>query len=164
MSKKNSLKTIAGSLKFIIIAMGLCAFAIQSVISLMLIISDADNIATLRAPWMAFLWSTAIPMIPALIYSWKTASNIGRNKPFCLDNSKNLKNIAISSICDAALVLTGNIIYLLLDISHPSVLLFSCIIVLIGIAILLRRWDFRSLFATPPNCRKKTSLRYEVKA
>lgn len=50
MSKKISLKTIAGSLKFIIIAMGLCAFAIQSVISLMLIISDADNIDKLRAP------------------------------------------------------------------------------------------------------------------
>ena len=49
MSKKISLKTIAGSLKFIIIAMGLCAFAIQSVISLMLIISDADNIDKLRA-------------------------------------------------------------------------------------------------------------------
>ena len=98
MSKKISLKTIAGSLKFIIIAMGLCAFAIQSVISLMLIISDADNIDKLRAPWMVFLWSTAIPMIPALIYSWKTASNIGRNKPFCLDNSKNLKPPVRSSL------------------------------------------------------------------
>lgn len=158
MSKKNSLKTIAGSLKFIIIAMGLCAFAIQSVISLMLIISDADNIATLRAPWMAFLWSTAIPMIPALIYSWKTASNIGRNKPFCLDNSKNLKNIAISSICDAALVLTGNIIYLLLDISHPSVLLFSCIIVLIGIAIFIAAMGLSQLIRNAAELQEENEL------
>lgn len=158
MSKKNSLKTIAGSLKFIIIAMGLCAFAIQSVISLMLIISDADNIATLRAPWMAFLWSTAIPMIPALIYSWKTASNIGRNKPFCLDNSKNLKNIAISSICDAALVLAGNIIYLLLDISHPSVLLFSCIIVLIGIAIFIAAMGLSQLIRNAAELQEENEL------
>ncbi len=158
MSKKNSLKTIAGSLKFIIIAMGLCAFAIQSVISLMLIISDADNIATLRAPWMAFLWSTAIPMIPALIYSWKTASNIGKNKPFCLDNSKNLKNIAISSICDAALVLAGNIIYLLLDISHPSVLLFSSIIVLIGIAIFIAAMGLSQLIRNAAELQEENEL------
>ena len=151
MSKKISLKTIAGSLKFIIIAMGLCAFAIQSVISLMLIISDADNIDKLRAPWMVFLWSTAIPMIPALIYSWKTASNIGRNKPFCLDNSKNLKNIAISSICDAALVLAGNI-------SHPSVLLFSCIIVLIGIAIFIAAMGLSQLIRNAAELQEENEL------
>lgn len=155
MSKKISLKTIAGSLKFIIIAMGLCAFAIQSVISLMLIISDADNIDKLRAPWMVFLWSTAIPMIPALIYSWKTASNIGRNKPFCLDNSK---NIAISSICDAALVLAGNIIYLLLDISHPSVLLFSSIIVLIGIAIFIAATGLSQLIRNATELQEENEL------
>lgn len=157
MSKKISLKTIAGSLKFIIIAMGLCAFAIQSVISLMLIISDADNIDKIRAPWMIFLWSTAIPMIPALIYSWKTASNIGRNKPFCLDNSKNLKNIAISSICDAALVLAGNIIYLL-DISHPSVLLFSSIIVLIGIAIFIAAMGLSQLIRNAAELQEENEL------
>lgn len=158
MSKKNSLKTVAGSLKFIIIAMGLCAFAIQSVISLMLIISDADNIDTLRAPWMAFLWSTAIPMIPALIFSWKTATNIGRNKPFCFDNSKNLRNIAISSICDASLVLVGNIVYLLLDISHPSVLLFSCIVVLIGIAIFIAAMGLSQLIRKAAELQEENEL------
>lgn len=158
MSKKISLKTIAHSLKFIIIAMGLCAFAIQSVISLMLIISDADDIDTLRIPWMAFLWSTAIPMIPALIYSWKTATNIGKNKAFCLDNSKNLKNIAISSICDAALVLVGNIIYLLLDISHPSVLLFSSIIVLIGIAIFIAAMGLSQLIRNAAELQEENEL------
>ena len=124
----------------------------------MLIISDADNIDNLTAPWMAFLWSTAIPMIPALIYSWKTASNIGRNKPFCLDNSKNLKNIAISSICDAALVLTGNIIYLLLDISHPSVLLFSSIIVLIGIAIFIAAMGLSQLIRNAAELQEENEL------
>lgn len=158
MSKKDSLKTVAVSLKFIIIAMGLCAFAIQSVISLMLIVSDADNIDKLRAPWMAFLWSTAIPMIPALIYSWKTASNIGKNKPFCLENSKNLKNIAISSICDALLVLVGNIAYLLLDISHPSVLLFSCIVVLIGIAIFIAAMGLSRLIRSAAELQEENEL------
>ena len=97
-------------------------------------------------------------MIPALIYSWKTASNIGRNKPFCLDNSKNLKNIAISSICDAALVLAGNIIYLLLDISHPSVLLFSCIIVLIGIAIFIAAMGLSQLIRNAAELQEENEL------
>ncbi len=158
MSKKISLKTIAGSLKFIIVAMGLCAFAIQSVISLMLIVSDAEEIDAIRIPWMAFLWSTAIPMIPALIYSWKTASNIGKNKAFCLDNAKNLKNIAISSISDAALVLIGNIVYLLLDISHPSVLLFSCVIVLVGIAIFIAAMGLSQLIRNAAELQEETEL------
>ncbi|HAS37298.1 MAG TPA: DUF2975 domain-containing protein [Ruminococcaceae bacterium] len=158
MSKKISLKTIAGSLKFIIVAMGLCAFAIQSVISLMLIVSDAEEIDAIRIPWMAFLWSTAIPMIPALIYSWKTASNIGKNKAFCLDNAKNLKNIAISSISDAALVLVGNIVYLLLDISHPSVLLFSCVIVLVGIAIFIAAMGLSQLIRNAAELQEETEL------
>lgn len=158
MSKNISMKTIAGSLKFIIIAMGLCALAIQGTISLMFIISDADDIERLRIPWMAFLWSTAIPIIPALIYSWKTASNIGRNKAFCLDNSKNLRNIAISSICDAALVLIGNIAYLLLDLSHPSVLLFSCIIVLIGIAIFIAAMGLSQLIRNAAELQEETEL------
>lgn len=158
MSKNISLKTISGSLKFIIIAMGLCAFAIQSIISLMLIISDADNIDTLRIPWMIFLWSTAIPMIPALIFSWKTACNIGRNKAFCLDNAKNLKNIAISSISDAALVLVGNIVYLLINISHPSVLLFSCIVVLIGVAIFIAAMGLSQLICNAAELQEETEL------
>ena len=158
MSKKISLKTIAGSLKFIIVAMGLCAFAIQSVISLMLIVSDAEEIDAIRIPWMAFLWSTAIPMIPALIYSWRTASNIGKNKAFCLDNAKNLKNIAISSISDAALVLVGNIVYLLLDISHPSVLLFSCVIVLVGIAIFIAAMGLSQLIRNAAELQEETEL------
>ena len=158
MSKKISLKTIAGSLKFIIVAMGLCAFAIQSVISLMLIVSDAEEIDAIRIPWMAFLWSTAIPMIPALIYSWKTASNIGKNKAFCLDNAKNLKNIAISSISDAALVLVGNIVYLLINISHPSVLLFSCVIVLVGIAIFIAAMGLSQLIRNAAELQEETEL------
>ncbi len=158
MSKNISLKTIAGSLKFIIIAMGLCAFAIQCMISLMFIVSEADDIERLRIPWMAFLWSTAIPMIPVLIYSWKTASNIGKNKAFCLDNSKNLKKIAISSICDAALVLIGNVVYLLLDLSHPSVLLFSCIIVLIGIAIFIASMGLSQLIRNAAELQEENEL------
>lgn len=158
MSNKNSLKTIAASLKFIIIAMGLCAFAIQGVISLLLIISDADDIDKLRAPWMTFIWLTAVPMLSALIYSWKTATNIGRSKPFCLENSKNLKNIAISSICDAALVLVGNIVYLLFNISHPAVLLFSLVIVLIGVAIFIAAMGLSQLIRNAAEIQEENEL------
>lgn len=158
MENKISLKKISGSLKFIIIAMGLCALALQSVASLMFIISEADDIEKYRLPWMCLIWATAIPMIPALYYSWRTAVNIGKNKAFCTDNAKNLKNIAISSAADTVLVLLGNIIFIAIGISHPSVFLFCMVIELIGLAIFIAALGLSQLIVKAAELQEENDL------
>ena len=55
-------------------------------------------------------------------------------------------------------MLTGNIIYLLLDISHPSVLLFSSIIVLIGIAIFIAAMGLSQLIRNAAELQEENEL------
>lgn len=55
-------------------------------------------------------------------------------------------------------MLAGNIIYLLLDISHPSVLLFSSIIVLIGIAIFIAAMGLSQLIRNAAELQEENEL------
>ena len=130
-------KKIARWLKFIIIVMGLLAFAILSALSLIFLVSEVQEIHAMRIPWLIFIWTTAIPMIFAVISSWKTATNIGKNIMFCNDNAKHLHTIAMSAAADCAIVSIGNISFLFANINHPGVCLASGIIVAIGLAILI---------------------------
>ena len=102
-----SQKSLSYWLKFVIIIMALCALAVHTAASLMLTVSEAEEIDKLRMPWLIFLWASAIPILFAVIVSWKTAANIGIGNAFCMQNAKHLKNIAICSAVDAAWVLIG---------------------------------------------------------
>lgn len=132
-----SVKTISGWLKFIIIVMALMSFGIQSALSLIFLASEEPEIHAIRVPWLIFIWTTAIPMIPAVLSSWKTASNIGKNIMFCSENAKHLHTIAMSAAADCAIVSVGNIAYLIANINHPGVCLASGVVVVIGLAILI---------------------------
>mgnify|MGYP002750632877 FL=1 len=130
-----SQKSLSYWLKFVIIIMALCALAVHTAASLMLTVSEAEEIDKLRMPWLIFLWASAIPILFAVIISWKTAANIGIGNAFCMQNAKHLKNIAICSAVDAAWVLIGETVLLFLNMNHPGIFLFSMVIVAIGVAI-----------------------------
>lgn len=128
-------KALSFSLKFIIVLMLLCAFSVLCLVSIMMIISDAPEIEQIRIPWMLFLWSTGIPVAAAAVFAWMTSTNIGHDKSFCLANAKNLRAISILAAADAVWFFAGNFILLFLNMNHPSVVLFSMVIVLVGAAI-----------------------------
>lgn len=119
-----SQKSLSYWLKFVIIIMALCALAVHTAASLMLTVSEAEEIDKLRMPWLIFLWASAIPILFAVIISWKTAANIGIGNAFCMQNAKHLKNIATCSAVDAAWVLIGETVLLLLNMNHPGIFLF----------------------------------------
>ena len=60
---------------------------------------------------------------------------MGRDNSFSMKNARSLRAIAFLAAADAVFFFAGNIVFLLLDLSHPSIFLFSCFIVFIGIAI-----------------------------
>lgn len=153
-----SVKTISRLLKFIIIVMGLCAFAIQGACSLIFLVSEVDEIHNMQIPWLIFIWTTAIPMIPALYYSWETAVNIGKGLAFCFDNAKNLHGIAISSLADTVIMIAGNIILLLMNMNHPSVIIFSLFIAVIGVAILIAAESLSQLIKQATALKEETDL------
>ena len=45
-------------------------------------------------PWLVFLLLTAIPCYLFLIFGWKIATNIGKDRSFCMDNARYLQTIA----------------------------------------------------------------------
>lgn len=132
-----SQKKISRWLKFIIIVMGLLAFAILSALSLIFLVSEVDEISAIKVPWLAFIWTTAVPVIPALMYSWFTAKDIGKGNPFCLNNARRLHGIALCAGADALWVLVGNILlgFAGPGMNHPLVFIFSLVVVCIGAAI-----------------------------
>ena len=86
-------------------------------------------------PWLIFLWITALPCYIALFFGWSIATEIGRDNSFSIKNSISLRNVAILAAADAVFFFLGNILYLLLNISHPFVFLLSCFLVFGGVAI-----------------------------
>ena len=130
-------KKISRWLKFIIIIMGLLAFAILSALSLIFLVSEVEEISAIKTPWLAFIWTTAVPVIPALMYSWFTAKDIGKGQAFCLNNARRLHGIALCAGADALWVLVGNILmgFGRPGLTHPLVFICSLVVVCIGAAI-----------------------------
>ncbi len=153
-----SVKTISRLLKFIIVLVGLTAFVLQGAVTLLFLVSEEPLIHSMQVPWIVFIWITAIPMVCALICSWKTADNIGKGSSFCIENAKNLHGIAMSALADSIIMLVGNVVLLLLNMNHPSVLLGALVIVVVGIAILVASECLSQLIKQATRLKEETDL------
>lgn len=85
-------------------------------------------------PWLIFLWITAVPCYSVLVFIWRIASEIGKDNSFSKRNASYLKIISVLTASNAGFLFVGNILFLLLKISHPVIVLISLIIVFLGIA------------------------------
>jgi hypothetical protein len=125
-------------LKAIIIGTGICGTVIYFLVFPMIgkdIVSDYPEFHSWYWPWLIFLWITAVPCYIALVSGWKIAADIGRDRSFSFENAKRLKLISILAAADAILVFAGNLIFLFLNMSHPSVFLMALLVVFVGIAL-----------------------------
>lgn len=85
-------------------------------------------------PWLIFLWFSAVPCFVSLVLLWRVADSIGQDRSFSEENARYLQQISRLFAADAAFFFIGNIVLLLLNMSHPSVMLASLAIVFVGIA------------------------------
>ena len=86
-------------------------------------------------PWLIFLWLTGLPCFAALVLGWRIAESIGKDRSFSPENAKQLKRISRLAAADSFFFFAGNAAFLLLDMSHPGVMLGSMLVVFAGIAI-----------------------------
>lgn len=126
-------------LKFIIIGVGICGLIVYGMVIPMVgqwmavfLQGEFDHCFW---PWLIFIWITGIPCYIVLILAWKIAGNIGMDRSFCIENAKLFQWISVLAITDAAVFFAGNIVYLFLNLNHPSILLFSLLIVFVGVAV-----------------------------
>ncbi len=86
-------------------------------------------------PWLVFLWATGLPVGAALVCAWTIAGNIGTDRAFTRANAKLLRTIAGLACVDSGFFLAGNVVFLFLNMNHPSVVLLSLLVVFLGVAM-----------------------------
>ena len=131
-------KTLSNYLKIIIIGVALCGFAFyfwvlpsygQS------IVYQYPEFAYRYWPWLIFLWVTGIPCYAVLVFCWRIAGNIGKDRSFSFENAGYFKWISWLAAGDTIFFFVVNIIYLFLDLSHPGVVLLSLLVVFAGVSV-----------------------------
>ena len=131
--------SLAKWLKLIFVGIGLCCLVVCAFVIPMLGKELAESyngeFAYCYWPWLIFIWASNIPCFLTLAFAWRIASNIGANKSFSIGNANLLKWISVMAAGDSVFFFLGNIVFLLLDMSHPSIVLLGIVIVFIGIAI-----------------------------
>lgn len=86
-------------------------------------------------PWLLFLWGTGIPCYAALFEFWGVCSEIKRDNSFCEENAIRMKTISLLVLGDVAYFFAGNLIFMVLGMSHPGVILASLAVDVIGVGI-----------------------------
>jgi hypothetical protein len=132
-------KTLSNWLKFIVAGVGICGLVIYLLVIPMLgktvAAADSGVFDRMYWPWLVLIWVTGLPVYAALAFGWIIASNIGKDRSFSVENARLLKWISCLAAGDAAFFFLGNLVYLLLDWSHPGVMLLSLIVIFVGVAI-----------------------------
>ena len=132
-------KSLSNWLKFIIVGVGICGLVVYLLVVPMLgqtvAVAEDGVFDHLYWPWLVFIWVTALPVYAALAFGWIIAVNIGKDRSFCVEKARLLKWISGLAAADAAFFFLGNILYLLLDWSHPGITLLSLLVVFVGVAI-----------------------------
>ena len=131
-------KTLARWLKFVIIGVAVCGLVADLLIIPSLgesFVGGDKTLEPLYWPWLIFAWVASLPCYAALILAWLVARNIGKDNSFSMANAKLLKAISIVAAADVAFIFVTEVVFLLLNMNHPGVLLFSLVVLFIGIAI-----------------------------
>lgn len=131
-------KTLSNWLKLILVGVGICGLFVYGGIIPMYgrsLASLYPEFAYCYMPWLIFLWITAIPCYAVLILGWKIAGNIGADRSFSLENARLFRWISMLAVVDTVFFFLMNIIYLFCNMNHPGIVLFSLLIVFVGVAV-----------------------------
>lgn len=88
-------------------------------------------------PWLIFAWLVSIPCFILLVYVWKVSDRIKNETVFTIKTAKMVRTGVVLLLSDAALLFGGNIILLLFNMNHPSIVLLSIVIAVIEVVVSL---------------------------
>ena len=136
-----SSKTLCYLIRLSVLATAACALfiALSIIPSWGLSIADANpEFSGWYLPWLIFIWIASVPCFAILIFIWKVSGAINRDEVFTIKTAKWIKTSAVLLFADAGFFFAGNIVFLLLNMSHPGILLLSMVgnIFVIALALL----------------------------
>ena len=124
-------------LKWIILGIGLCG--IYGYIGVVpaygqSIIRANPEFTSWYYPWLFVILLTGLPIYITLVFAWRIADNIGKDRSFSLENASALQWIARLAIIDSAYFFLANLVLTFLEMNHPGVLIASLVLEFIGVA------------------------------
>lgn len=131
------IKTLSKCLKCIIAGAGICCLAVFAAVIPMYAVSMRTiypEFSNRFWPWLVFLWIAGLPCFAALAMAWEIAGNVGADRSFSERNARLFSRISWLAAGDACYFFAGNILLLLLNMSHPSVAIASCGLAFAGAA------------------------------
>ena len=108
--------------------------------------------------WLIFVWATGIPCYAVLVNVWKIADNIGKDKAFTYETAGKFKRISQLAFFDSIFLVLGNILLLLANMNHPSVLILSFGISFVGVAIGVTALGLAYLTGNAAELKEETDL------
>ncbi len=131
-------KSLSNWLKLVIVGTAICGVIVYAIVFPAYgadLVSRYPEFSDRYWPWLVFLWVTGVPCYAALAIGWRIAERIGRDQSFTSENARGLKWVSWLAAGDAAAFFLGNVILLLLNMSHPGVLLLSLMVAFAGVAV-----------------------------
>ena len=129
-------KKLAIWLKAIVVGCALCGLALFGFILPRFLAYVAEEVPDLpHRAWQIFMWVLAIPCYAVLVFIWKMSDEIARDNSFSEANANHLRAIALLAGLDSALLLIGNLIFLITKHSVPTLALASAFVCFVGLAI-----------------------------
>lgn len=129
-------KKLAIWLKCIAVGCGLCGLALFGFILPRFLAYVAEEVPDLplRA-WQVFMGAVAVPCYAVLVCIWRMADEIARDNSFSPENARHLRNIALLAGADSALLMGGNMVFMLMKHSIPTMALVSAFASFAGLAL-----------------------------
>lgn len=131
-------KSLSNWIKGIIIGMGICGLIILAAIGPYIMYGELEQYPEMKLmlwAWMITFWVLGIPCYTVLVLGWKIATNIGKDNSFCEENARLLKSVSLMAVIDCGILFVMNIVFLFMNITHPSIIIASLFVIFIGIAI-----------------------------
>ncbi|MDR1669322.1 MAG: DUF2975 domain-containing protein [Oscillospiraceae bacterium] len=132
-----SSKTLCYLVRAAVIAVAVCGLAMCGLFLPPLVADTAGELFGLTESycWLAFLWVSALPCFAILVYVWKCSDAIKNENVFRLRVARWVKHAAMLLFCDVVFFFLGNTVFWLIGLNHPSVLIASLLICVLGAAL-----------------------------
>ena len=88
-------------------------------------------------PWLIFAWLFSLPCFILLVTIWRISNCVKNETVFTLKTAKLVKTSAVLLLSDALLLFAGNILLLLLNMNHPSIVLMAVVIAVFEVVVAL---------------------------
>ena len=148
-------------LKFLLVLVVVCGLLLCAVVFPGIgkeMVRTSPELVDYYWPWVAFMWILFIPCFFALSFALKIFSNIEKEQAFSLENAKYMERISYLAGIDTVALIIGNILFLFLNINHPSVLLLSFLVGIVGIGIAVAAAVLSHLIQKAANLQNESDL------